>query len=99
MLRNPISFVREDYCSNCHTNNLECYDMYDKPINYPLLVNRGFNDNDLAKVVDSNRSLCYFRCKKCGEYFRLDWRNFKYPVPLRTEFFVNNFVNNTNSKI
>lgn len=75
-----IRHDRSDYCINCHTSNIELYDMYNNPVNYSLLVTKYLQGGDINSVLNK-RELSYFRCKKCGQIYRIDWRNNYFPIP------------------
>lgn len=93
-----FNFVRYDYCNQCNTDrSIECYDSYGKPVNYSLLVDQYLKEKDIDRVLNGYRTFIYFRCKKCGALYRLDWRT-RFPVPLRSEFVVENFIEKLSSK-
>lgn len=92
-MNNPFTHIRPDTCSNCKKERaIECYDYFNKPFNYSLLVDKFLKGDNIESIINNGRNLCYFKCRECGTYYRINWSNFKLPRPLKTEIFLNYLI-------
>lgn len=92
---NPIRF-NYTFCNSCNSvHGLECYDISNRPINYSLLIQMFNQGKTISQILDK-KELAYFKCRKCGEYYRISWNLLNFPVPLRYEFPVEVFIRDFN---
>lgn len=93
----PIERLRGDYCHKCDTErSIECYDKYDRPINYNLLIDKHLNNPNFLEKL-GNKQLGYFMCRKCKTIYCIDWRG-GFPQPVRDFYYINEFLYNNYSK-
>lgn len=87
---NVMKFIRYDKCFNCNAErSIECYDSYNNPINYPVLVDK-YLDNKEINI--EKRSLSYMKCKKCNTEYKINWsRQDRFPIPLYDKFYIDLF--------
>ncbi len=80
-----IEFARMDDCSCCNTQkSIECYDIYDKPINYTYFLDRYEKDKEVLTKLN-NRVLAYMQCRNCHNKFVIYWdQNREIPIPMNT---------------
>lgn len=89
---NLIERIRPDDCLNCGgKRTIELYDIKDNPVRYSVLLN-----NNTELYLDK-RKLKYFKCRKCGKIYNLDWMKKSYPVPL-TGIKIDDFMREYNKK-
>lgn len=84
--------IRGDYCHKCgRPRAIECYTKFDKPINYPILLDR--IEEGKTEVISKldNMEIDYMICKSCGEQYFIDWRLY-YPMPVRDFMIVEIFL-------
>ena len=80
-MNRPLEFLPDDYCSNCNTEHgLELYDVNGNNMNYNNILNE-----DNKEVLSQKYSIgSYFKCKKCGVVYPIEWRGFDWmPVPMK----------------
>lgn len=92
-MKKIFSKIRPDKCMECGTNrSIEIYDIFDKPINYSYLVDLHETKNINIMERLNNRTLSYMKCKRCGKIYCIDWREPDYPVPVRTMWYLDQFL-------
>lgn len=92
----PFIKYRPDYCVLCDSQrSIECYDIYGKPINYVILVDKYNRNKELALDILHNKNLSCMKCKRCHNEFRIDWSSpDRFPKPLYSDKFkLNLFIN------
>lgn len=73
--------IREDFCIRCAgRGTIECYDKFNNPINYSVLVTKHSQGEDINNVLDK-RELSHFRCTKCGRVYKINWQRDLFPKP------------------
>lgn len=93
--------IRPDKCMECNTDrSIELFDMYDRQVNYSYLIDQ----YEKGIILDSmerfdNRQLSYMMCKKCGKVYCIDWRDIHLPVPVRTFWYLENFLDKNYNKL
>ena len=94
-MKKIFSIIRADKCMECNTErSIEIFDIFDKPINYSYLLDLlDTKDIDINEKIN-NRQLSYMQCRRCGKVYCIDWRNRKYPVPVRSFWYLEMFLHN-----
>lgn len=89
-MREPISFLRNDYCDVCKTNNVECYDAKHRGIGLSRLIDL----HDKGTNINVNtRELGYMKCKECNTRYKMEWTGDNIvPRPLRDIRHINEFL-------
>lgn len=91
-----FTYERYDYCNICNTDKgIECYDKYDKTINYSYFITAYMRGNIISTF--DNKELTYMKCKRCGYVYAIDWTN-GVPLPLRNFRHIENFLYNNYGK-
>lgn len=91
-MKNLFKPLRGDYCHKCNSHRvIECYNRFDKPINYSYFLDEIERGN--MKVIEKldNHQIEYMVCRKCKEQYFIDWRT-TYPIPVRDFFIVEVFL-------
>lgn len=87
----PITKLRVDHCPECDTpRSLECYNDKKSGINYTLFVDSRDRGKDLKEKIEP-LELLYFKCRRCGKVYNIDWRT-RFPIPLFDEIPYYNFL-------
>ncbi len=83
MVKQLIEFTRRDECPCCRTPRaIECYDIYNNPINYSYLLNEYEKDKEVLKRLN-RKILSHMKCKSCGKTFKIYWdEDREIPIPL-----------------
>ena len=95
-MRPLIEFTRIDDCPCCNASkSIECYDVYDKPINYTYLLDQYEKDKDVLNRLN-NKVLSYMKCRNCNTKFVIYWgQNREIPIPMNTrisDIFFDSFI-------
>jgi len=95
MKNNPINIKREDHCIYCHSDRVvELYDAYNKPVNYSYFLD---NQDKIGVSTFDKREMSYFKCRKCGQSYNIEWHNGK-PEPSINKNTLFIFLNNVFKK-
>lgn len=90
---------RYDTCHNCNEpRSIECYDEYDEPIRYSILLDKYLKGKDISEIINS-RVFTIMKCCKCGKVYCIDWTgDFPRPLtnPMKLDWFLLNYYNNNN---
>jgi hypothetical protein len=87
MLEKVITKHSRVYCECCNSDSIECYTIYNKPVNYNILLSRYTKEEILEKL--NTAPLDYMKCNKCGRKYSIDWSD-GLPSPLRASYMINN---------
>ena len=82
-MKQLIEFTRQDDCSYCNASkSIECYDIYNKPINYSYLLDQYVKDKNVLNRLN-NKVLVYMKCRNCNTKFVIYWDdNREIPIPM-----------------
>lgn len=90
-----IKIERPDTCFKCESKrSIECYDIYNNPLNYSLLLDKletRPDKTDETLSILNKRELVIMRCKKCNKQYVIKWNN-GIPEPLRNFCFIEEFL-------
>lgn len=89
-MREPIKFLRNDFCKECATDNVEAYDSKHRGIGLSRIIDL---NNKGTEVNINTREIGYMRCKQCNTRYRIEWTGDNLiPRPLRNDKQIDNFL-------
>ena len=95
MLIKPAIIEDLDFCTNCNTkHSIQCYTTYNRALNYKNILDQLRSGKKIEEVLGKNE-LSYMMCNRCKKKYSIQWNieNMQ-PEPMRTNIFLNNFLEN-----
>ena len=95
MLIKPVIIEDLDFCTNCGTkHSIQCYTVYNKALNYKSILDQLDSGKEIEETLGKNE-LAYMMCTRCKKKYKIQWNteNMR-PEPMRTNIFINHFLDN-----